>query len=631
MVTRHLDSGMNHRGDLRATRFPFADERQLLRAALLDGPPALDAWHAFGVEHGGIDHLAGAAFALLPQLYCNLRDLDPDDPELGRLRGVYRRAWYANQMRLRAAAQAISALRAGGVRVLLTGRAALVALPIDDVGARPIDRIELLVTYRDRRQALVLLSKLGWRARTLSSIAGRLRAQIQVPLVRGTTERLSLHCSSGLVDARGAGLWEDAVSTSVAGVLTLAASPAAQLFRTCVPRRTPAALSWIPDAALILGCAATAIDSDRLRSCAQRHRSGAELDGSLRYLAAEFGLDLAPNRTRMVPTAVTTTDAPKSRLDVRRVESFRRLALDSALADLTPALAARGIRPLLVKGPAFASWLYDDPHQRPYGDIDLVVAPQSFAAAQDVLRERGFEPGWTGLRPSERAHHHERWIRRGVQPVAIELHHTLYMLQASPPLVWQRLTEASHVIEIGGVAVDVPSEPVSALIVGLHATQHGGAQPKPMRDLRRALERVELDTWRAAAALAEELGAGPAFAAGLRLESGGRHVCDRLGLTDRASRFVRLSAATAPPTAMGIERLIATKGASARLRLLAQELVPSRACMRASSPLARRGRVGLVRAYASRPFHLLRMLPPALRARSDAAAPVSPSSGGTKR
>ena len=608
----------------------MANERQLLRAALLEGSQALDAWHAFRIEHGGIDHLAGDAFALLPQLYCNLRDLDPDDPELGRLRGIYRRAWYANQMLLHAAAQAISALQAGGVTVMLIGRAALVALPIGDVGARPIDRIELLVTHRDRGRALALLRKLGWIAPASSSISAWLRAQIHVPLVRGTAETLSLHCSTGPIGARRARLWEDVVTTTVAGVPTLAPSSSEQLLLTCVPRRTPAPLSWILDAALILRCAATAIDRDYLRSRAQRRSTNAELDESLRYLAAEFGLELALNRTRVVPTAATTADAPKGRLDVRRVESFRRLALDSALADLIPALAARGVRPLLIKGPAFASWLYDNPRERPYGDIDLVVAPECFGAAQDVLHERGFEPVWTGWRPCERTDYHERWIRRGVQPVVIELHHTLRMLRASPSLAWQRLTEGTHVIEVGGARVDVPSEPVSALIVGLHAAQHGRAQPKPAHDLRRALGRVDMPTWRAAAALAEELGAGPAFAAGLRLESDGREVCSRLQLTDRAPRFVRLHAASPPQTAMGIEQLITTRGAGARLKLLAQKLIPSRDFMRAASPLARQGRFGLVRAYLRRPFHLLRMLPRGLSAWSQAAAPENPSSGGTK-
>jgi hypothetical protein len=205
------------------------------------------------------------------------------------------------------------------------------------------------------------------------------------------------------------------------------------------------------------------------------------------------------------------------------------------------------------------------------------------------------------------------------------------MLRASPSLVWQRLTEGARVVEVGGARVDAPSEPVNALIVSLHAAQHGSDQPKPMRDLRRALRRVDLHTWRTAAALADELGAGPAFAAGLRLESAGRSVCHRLGLTDRVPRYVRLRAAAGvPPVALGIEQLITTRGAVARLRLLIQELLPSREFMRASSPLARHGEFGLLRAYLSRPFHLLAMLPPALRAWSEAAADSKPFSGGRR-
>src|SRR5687767_2459676 len=73
--------------------WPSETQRLLLRAALLSGPAAVDAWEAWlghadweaGVEHG--------SFRLLPLLYTNLRRGGVAHPSLQKLKGVYRQAW----------------------------------------------------------------------------------------------------------------------------------------------------------------------------------------------------------------------------------------------------------------------------------------------------------------------------------------------------------------------------------------------------------------------------------------------------------------------------------------------------------------------------------------------------------
>src|SRR5436305_1037384 len=208
-----------------------------------------------------------------------------------------------------------------------------------------------------------------------------------------------------------------------------------------------------------------------------------------------------------------------------RLRVARQLALDGALTQVAGLLAGRDVRTLLIKGPVIARWLYDDPSERPYADIDLLVAPDRSEMAERGLVELGFESLPT------RAHHHDVWVRRRMLPAVIELHHSLYLLSASPSLVWQRLSAGSRRMEVAGVHVEVPSLPALALIIGLHAAQHGAERPTPLCDVRRALERVDVRTWRAAAALAQELGGAPAFAVGLRLDPRGYELAERLGLT----------------------------------------------------------------------------------------------------
>jgi hypothetical protein len=321
------------------------------------------------------------------------------------------------------------------------------------------------------------------------------------------------------------------------------------------------------------------------------------------------------------------------RVDNERLWAFRRLTLESALVEITQAFEQRGIRPLLLKGAAFAQWLYDEPRKRTYGDLDLLVDPDQFDEAVRGLVELNFEPLSSKMRSNERnGFHHVHLVRSGAPgtfPIKVELHHTLALLLSPPALVWRRFTEGVDSIDVAGVRVAVPSPSVSALIVALHAAQHGIVYDRwlsPLEDLRRALDRVDLETWRAASALARDLSAGPAFAAGLRLEPVGRDVAERLGLGDRPLRAARVLGTT--PMALGVERLISTPGVRARLQLLASELVPSRRFMRRYSALARRGRLGLIGAYLCRPFQLAWKLPRGVRAWSRARTPEPGDSQG---
>ncbi|MGO9960715.1 MAG: nucleotidyltransferase family protein [Solirubrobacteraceae bacterium] len=299
-----------------------------------------------------------------------------------------------------------------------------------------------------------------------------------------------------------------------------------------------------------------------------------------------------------------------------RVQAMRALALDAALAEVVRFLGPRGIHPLLLKGAGTARWLYDRVYERGYNDIDLLVRPDQFDASLDALRELGFEP-----EPALGGHHdavslhHEVLNRTEPLPVSVELHHSLYMLSAPAQQVWEMLNEDARSIEIAGARVNVPSPPAAALIVVLHAVQHGVAAARPMADLARAVERADRATWRRAAELATSLGAQEPFAAGLRLLAPGRELADKLKLpVDGLPREIRLRAMTPPDTALGVERLMSAKGIGVRLEMIVREVFPSPEFMRVWKPLAKRGTVGLVCAYGWRPFWLVAKLPSGVRA-----------------
>lgn len=306
----------------------------------------------------------------------------------------------------------------------------------------------------------------------------------------------------------------------------------------------------------------------------------------------------------------------------RVLETARAIAQDATIAEVVSTMRARGVHPLVIKGPAVARWLYNDPGERPFNDIDLLVDPASYDAAARCLAELGFRDERAGLRTNEQHPNEESaWLRISDREVWVELHHKLALIPVSPDVAWERLSADPQPLTIAGIEIDTPNPAAHLVILALHATHHGVEHAKPLNDLRRAIRRIDASTWHMASTLATELGAAGAVREGLQLVDGGLELADRLGLAGDAPRAARLHARGAPPTAIGIERLVTTSGMRGRLALIASRLGPSPSFMREWLPLARRGRLGLTAAYLWRPFWLASQLPRGLAAWSAAAVP----------
>jgi hypothetical protein len=285
-------------------------------------------------------------------------------------------------------------------------------------------------------------------------------------------------------------------------------------------------------------------------------------------------------------------------------KATRRLALEAATAQVVGSLSDRGVRAIVLKGPALAGWLYDGPHQRPYGDVDLLVAPQTFDLAEVCLDQLGFRYPLAGARPNEQATHAHEWVRKRPLRAAVDLHRSLYWIRIPEAAAWEILSRDTDVIEIGGASVEVLARPARALVVALHAAQHGRDSRKPLRDLERALAVGHDGLWREAADLATQLDVRRPFTAGLRLHPAGIELAARLGLGARMSREVLLLTVSPPPTAIGFHRLAEAESWREKLRVTVEKLFPSPPLLRAWQPVAQRGAAGLALAYAWRPLWL---------------------------
>jgi hypothetical protein len=286
---------------------------------------------------------------------------------------------------------------------------------------------------------------------------------------------------------------------------------------------------------------------------------------------------------------------------------LQTLALDAALAEAVPALRAAVVDPLLIKGPAIARWLYDDPNERAYGDIDLLVPVAAVPAARETLVALGYSEPLVDSRTDEQVPHATTFVRG---PVVVDLHWELNLMPH--PDAYGLLGRGATRLPVAGIAVLVPSPGALAVIVALHAAQHGRATTAAA-DLSRAVARVDIETWRAAADLAREADALPALRSGLGVVDGGDRLAARLELPDEVPLGLRMRSENVPGVTR-IEALRSVTGWRRRIGLLLSTLFPSRAFMRHVDPRARRGRLGLLRAYAERlPNVAARVLPTLLR------------------
>jgi hypothetical protein len=132
----------------------------LIRAALSDGPDALDAWRRWSTEFD-LDSLDTEGFWILPLLYTNLTKGDFQHPERRRLAGVYKQMRLRNalaQPRLRGL---IERLQEAGADALPGPITSLVLLGLDD--AIPLSPVQLLVPAEVLEVADALLQSLDWR------------------------------------------------------------------------------------------------------------------------------------------------------------------------------------------------------------------------------------------------------------------------------------------------------------------------------------------------------------------------------------------------------------------------------------------------------------------------------------
>jgi hypothetical protein len=275
------------------------------------------------------------------------------------------------------------------------------------------------------------------------------------------------------------------------------------------------------------------------------------------------------------------------------------MRLDARTAELCDSFTRAGIDSILLKGPAIANWLYDDRSQRPYGDTDVLVAPDRFTDAEELLRDLGYTCLTTDI-PFDRPWHAHNW-RKGDHH--LDLHKWLIGIGVSPEQAWNVFSKRTNRMEVGRRHVVILDEPARVMHIVLHAAQHGIRKKQPLLDLELAVMRVSRQVWQETVEVVYEMEAQAAFASGLSLIPKGSALSQTLGVAQGpVETAVALRSAGSPVLSMGFEWLSSRPTMRDKMRFLRWKLFPPAAYIRMWRPLGQRGAWGLAATYV---WHLL--------------------------
>ncbi len=285
--------------------WPSRREHLVLLTALAEPQRALAAWRQLRPELD-IQTVEDTAFAALPLIYRRLEAAGHEDPDLMRLKGIYRSTWVRNTLLLERARAAADAFRSYEVPLLLVGTIGAAVRYYDTLGLRPTGYLELLVKQEDLLRAVRALGSAGWSTRGAARPRGvdplwlfddaggpcLLRAALAPDFVGPAREPAE------------APFWAGAVDVDLDGVQVSAPSPSDDLLAVIVTGarwRPVASLQWIVDAAMILR-APERLDWQRLYTIGVERGQGIRLRDTLLYLRRLLDVDVEPGILEQLET-----------------------------------------------------------------------------------------------------------------------------------------------------------------------------------------------------------------------------------------------------------------------------------------------------------------------------------------
>jgi hypothetical protein len=278
-----------------ASSFATKDQELLLRAALLNGAGAVEAWHEWESAVDWDGHLDHGSFRLLPLAYRNLKRLEVRGPLMGKLKGIYLKAWYENQRLFFEASKILDYLHNEGIQTMVLKGIPLAILHYGNYGVRPMSDIDILVPASQAVPTADALKRAGWTATAyglLDDVPMQYRHSQQFIGESGTEVDLhwNIMIESTRVDS-ASDFWNKAVPIKIQGVPSHALDPTDMLFHVIVHGikwNPEPPIRWIADAMTIIQSPDLHIDWPRIISHAKKYMVCLQIKEGLNYLYENF-------------------------------------------------------------------------------------------------------------------------------------------------------------------------------------------------------------------------------------------------------------------------------------------------------------------------------------------------------
>jgi len=265
-----------------------------LRAALLKGTDAVEAWKEWQSDTDWEGHLDNGSFRLLPLLYVNLRRLQVKDPLMGKLKGIYLKAWYENQRLFFEASKIIDYLHNEGIQTIVLKGIPLAVLHYRNYGVRPMSDIDILVPASQAVLTADALKRAGWSPTAYESLDVPMQYRHSQQFIGESGTEVDLHWNIMMESTRvdpASDFWSKAVPIKIQGVPSNALDPTDMLFHVIVHGikwNEEPPIRWIADAMTIIQSPDLQIDWPRIISHAKKYMVSLQVREGLHYLYEQF-------------------------------------------------------------------------------------------------------------------------------------------------------------------------------------------------------------------------------------------------------------------------------------------------------------------------------------------------------
>lgn len=228
---------------------PTAAQELLLNACLAEEETAIAAWDRWCATTD-LDRIDEESFRHLPLAWYRLQGRVPKDRTLEIAKGIYRQAWYRNQLLLRTLSGVLDVLGAARIEAMLLKGTSLATRYYPAPATRPMVDLDILVPYGEVERAFAVLGSDGWRPVKQTPAKDLVGYAHAISFVRDQTN-LDLHWNA-LWPQRTADadrpFWQDARRIDHQGRAAWALAPTDELFHACMhgARLGQNAYSWAP-------------------------------------------------------------------------------------------------------------------------------------------------------------------------------------------------------------------------------------------------------------------------------------------------------------------------------------------------------------------------------------------------